>query len=542
MSVLMCATRPARHAREARRPARRARHARPPSSVPVHRCQQAMRASTVALYYHKDMEKHTHEWPHIEKCTRASSAYAHLSQSGVLARCLEREGRPATDNELATVHTKRHIDEVKRLTEKARKDPTNRQLREPDGPGGIYYSADAEHCARLACGCVIDAAFQVLSGEGDPSSEHAGCNASGSRTAGSSSSRSSTPAADAGASPAANCPSPGARKPRASFALVRPPGHHAGYDDTPGHRAEGFCFFNSVAVAAGCVLRAGKAKRICIIDWDVHHGNGTQKLFYDDGRVLYISLHRFGDRWYPETGEIDETGDGDGAGRNVNIPWPENGCHDSDYIAAWTLIVLPIVTAFAPDLLLLSAGFDAAEGDAQGRMRVTPMGFAALTTMLLRKLRCPVAAALEGGYHRLVTSQCCEAVIRVLLGERLEIPPSKLLSKSCEPTLRAVLKVQQKHWPCLRNQEAGFDKFFAEASLKGQPERVSKRQRVLTTKVEGKDYDEVKATAPRGAANAGARAGKQYRALMMHAAAADKTASSSNYYADELPSRRDELS
>ena len=345
-----------------------------------------MRKSSVALYYHPDMDKHTHPWPHIEKCTRASSAYAHLSESGILARCVEVTGRMATDDELATVHTKRHIEEVKKLTLSAKKEPTNRQLREPDGPGGIYYSADAEECARLACGCVIDATLQVLnagSNEGCAKAASTDSNGSGSDSRGrpsSSASNEPPPAGrrdptvahsssgSSGSGGSSSGVSPGGRKPRASFALVRPPGHHAGYDDTPGHRAEGFCFFNSVAVAAGCALRAGLAKRICIIDWDVHHGNGTQKLFYEDERVLYISLHRFGDRWYPETGEIDEVGGGKGVGRNVNIPWPENGMHDSDYIAAWTLIVLPIVTAFAPDLLLLSAGFDAAEGDAQGRM------------------------------------------------------------------------------------------------------------------------------------------------------------------------------
>ena len=352
--------------------------------------------------------------------------------------------------------------------------------------------------------------------------------AAGSSTSGGGS-RSSTPASSASLPT-----SPPAKRTRAAFALVRPPGHHAGYDDTPNHRAEGFCFFNSVAVAAGCVLRAGAAQRICIIDWDVHHGNGTQKLFYDDGRVLYISLHRFGDRWYPETGETEEVGEGEGVGTNVNVPWPENGLGDSDYLAAWTLIVLPIVTAFAPDLLLLSAGFDAAEGDAQGRMRVTPTGFATLTALLLRKLRCPVAAALEGGYHRLVTSQCCESVIRVLLGERVEPAPSKLLSKCVEPVIREVLKVQRAHWPVLRGAEAEavVDKYFAEAASKGQPQRVSKRQRSSSTMT--KDYDDVEIAA------GGVGAGKQYRALMHLAAADEHGKGKGSYY--EKPSRRDELS
>ena len=182
--------------------------------------------------------KHTHEWPHIEKCTRARSAYDHLSQAGLIAQCEELPGRPATDAELLTAHSRSHLDEVAAITKAVSADPTNRKLREPDGPGGVYYSPEAEASARLACGCVIDAALDVL---------------------------------EAGRTAPPERP--------VAFALVRPPGHHAGADDTPGHRAEGFCFYNSVAVAAGCALERG-ARRVAILDWDVHHGNGTQKIFY----------------------------------------------------------------------------------------------------------------------------------------------------------------------------------------------------------------------------------------------------------------------
>jgi histone deacetylase 6 len=190
------------------------------------------------LYYNEGMMKHTHEWPHIEKCTRARSAYDHLSQAGLIAQCEELPGRPATDAELLTAHSRSHLDEVAAITKAVSADPTNRKLREPDGPGGVYYSPEAEASARLACGCVIDAALDVL---------------------------------EAGRTAPPERP--------VAFALVRPPGHHAGADDTPGHRAEGFCFYNSVAVAAGCALERG-ARRVAILDWDVHHGNGTQKLFY----------------------------------------------------------------------------------------------------------------------------------------------------------------------------------------------------------------------------------------------------------------------
>ena len=170
---------------------------------------------------------------------------------------------------------------------------------------------------------------------------------------------------------------------RLAFALVRPPGHHAGCDSTPGHHAEGFCFYNSVAVAAGVALDSGLAERVCIIDWDVHHGTGTQSIYWEDSRVLYISLHRYGGRWYPQTGSIKEEGAGRGRGYNVNIAWPEDGLTDSDYLAAFRLIVMPILEEFGPCLMLVSAGFDAGEGDVQGKMRVSPSGFGAFTRELM---------------------------------------------------------------------------------------------------------------------------------------------------------------
>ncbi len=316
----------------------------------------------VSLFYNPAVQAHTHPWPHIEKCTRASNAYEHLKQRGLIGRCVEHVGRAARDDELLTVHSQRHIDEISQMSAAAASDPNNRQLREPDGPGGIYYSPESESAARLAAGCVVDAALAVLQTDAPASPAPSG--------------------GAAAASPAGS--QHGGNQPHVSFALVRPPGHHAGYDDTPGHRAEGFCFFNSVAVAAGVALRSGAAQRVAIVDYDVHHGNGTQQIFYSDPRVLYISLHRFGDHWYPETGAADEVGAADGVGRNVNVPWPENWLGDTDYAAAMSLIVLPILASFDPDLLLISAGFDAADGDAQGKMRITPDGFGNLTASLLR--------------------------------------------------------------------------------------------------------------------------------------------------------------
>ncbi len=148
-----------------------------------------------------------------------------------------------------------------------------------------------------------------------------------------------------------------------AFALVRPPGHHAERG-----RAMGFCLYNNVAVAAAAMLHRGLS-RIAIVDIDVHHGNGTQAIFYDDPRVLYISTHQH--PFYPGTGAADEVGMGEGTGFTVNVP-PGAGCADADYALVHRAIVGPVLDQFAPELVLVSAGYDAHERN--------PLGFNAPTT------------------------------------------------------------------------------------------------------------------------------------------------------------------
>jgi histone deacetylase 6 len=386
----------------------------------------------VALAWDARLLAHTHDWPHLERAARLQHAFSLLESEQLVQRCTLIAGRSAVDSELLTVHTREHVDEVVRLTAEVQADPGNRELREPDGPGGVFYSPHSDAAARLACGCVIDAAMAVLA----PSSAFS-----------------------------------------SSFALVRPPGHHAGFDDTPGHRAEGFCFYNSVAVAAGCALATERAQRVCILDWDVHHGNGTQRLFWRDPRVLYISLHRFdADRWYPKTGAPTDVGEGEGAGYTVNIGWPEDGLGNAEYIAAFSLLVLPLVRAFDPSLLLVSAGFDAADGDLQGRMKLTAGGFGAISAALL-SLGVPTSFALEGGYSLEATSRCCEAVLRVMLGEPLEHQPRARLSRCCERALRATMQAHEARWPVLRAQLDALVAYCEEAKrVAPTATRASKRR------------------------------------------------------------------
>ena len=197
-----------------------------------------------------------------------------------------------------------------------------------------------------------------------------------------------------------------------SFAFLRPPGHHAEAD-----RAMGFCLFNNVAVAAAHALEARGLERVLIVDWDVHHGNGTMHSFYDSSRVLYMSVHQY--PHYPGTGRVEEIGRGEGRGYTVNVPLP-GGQEDRDYLAVFREVFVPIGREYRPQLILVSAGFDTHRNDPLAGMRVQSPCFARMTA-LLRELAaesCPGALAvmLEGGYDPEALGQGAAAVLEALLG------------------------------------------------------------------------------------------------------------------------------
>lgn len=203
-----------------------------------------------------------------------------------------------------------------------------------------------------------------------------------------------------------------------AFALVRPPGHHA-----QTQRGMGFCLFNTVAVAAQAALNAG-LERILIADFDVHHGNGTQEIFYARPDVLYFSTHQY--PFYPGTGAAEEIGTGDGRGYTVNAPL-RAGTDDAGYETVFEQLLVPVAGRFHPDLVLVSAGYDAHWRDPLAAMRVTVNGFAWMVSMLLQLATelCDgrLVIALEGGYDLEALSYGVAASLRVLLGEEVEADP-----------------------------------------------------------------------------------------------------------------------
>lgn len=186
-----------------------------------------------------------------------------------------------------------------------------------------------------------------------------------------------------------------------AFALVRPPGHHADRD-----RAMGFCFLNNAAIGAAAALARG-VQRVAIVDIDVHHGNGTQSIFYADPRVLYVSTHQH--PFYPGTGAAEETGEGDGKGFTINAPL-EAGATDADYDLVCRRIVAPVLQQFSPQVLIVSAGYDAHERDPLGSMRVTSGGYAATVhAIAMATGNVPAAFLTEGGYELSALAECLEA-------------------------------------------------------------------------------------------------------------------------------------
>ncbi|XP_019086943.1 PREDICTED: histone deacetylase 18-like [Camelina sativa] len=360
----------------------------------------------VGLVYDETMCKH--DTPdgevHVECPDRIRVIWEKLQLSGVTQRCMVLGGTKAEDKHLKLVHTKKHVNLVKNISTKqkdSRRDKIASQL------DSIYLSKGSSEAAYLAVGSVVEVAEKVAKGELD-----------------------------------------------SGFAIVRPPGHHAEADE-----ARGFCLFNNVAVAASYLLNQRPdlgIKKILIVDWDIHHGNGTQKMFWKDPRVLVFSVHRHDHgSFYPsgDDGDYNMVGEGPGEGFNVNVPWEQGGCGDADYLAAWDHILIPVAKEFNPEFILVSAGFDAAIGDPLGGCCVTPYGYSVMLKKLMEFAQGKIVLALEGGYNLESMAKSSLACVQVLLKEK----PTQCSSGAfpLESTWRVIKAVRKRlcaYWPSLADK------------------------------------------------------------------------------------------
>jgi acetoin utilization deacetylase AcuC-like enzyme len=338
----------------------------------------------VGLYDHPAFREHDAGPDHPERPARLDAVRRGIREAGLEPRLQLLAPRAATRDELRTVHTTGHIDRL------AATDGRTTRF-DPDTQAGPHSYA----AALLAAGSVVDAVDRVLAGEIDR-----------------------------------------------GFCAVRPPGHHAEAD-----RAMGFCLFNNVALGAARALESG-LRRVAVVDFDVHHGNGTQHIFDDDPRVLYVSSHAY--PFYPGTGALDEVGEGKGEGFTVNLPLPGT-MGDAEYARIYREIVEPVVRNFDPELVLVSVGFDPHRDDPLAGMAVTERGFAQVAASCLEGVggaaKGRAVFVLEGGYDLEAIAASTAAVMRVLLGETVEIGGDS--ASWIDPLIDLFRKHHGQYWPSL---------------------------------------------------------------------------------------------
>jgi len=305
--------------------------------------------------YHPQYLEHDMGAGHPESPERLRAIVARLQESGVFERLVQIQPLPAADEWITYIHAASYLETLKRRA------PTHGRVSlDPDtsmSPGSLS-------AAYLAAGGLLTAADAIVSG----SIDHA-------------------------------------------FCAVRPPGHHAEHD-----RAMGFCLFNNVAIAARYLQRKHGIARVLIVDWDVHHGNGTQHAFYDDPSVLFFSTHQY--PHYPGTGRPSEEGEGAGKGTTINVPMTA-GEGDDVYRRLFEKVLIPAADNFKPDFVVLSAGFDAHRNDPLASMGLTEDGYAELTRLVVqiaqRHCNGRVLSSLEGGYHLTSLSASVERHLMALL-------------------------------------------------------------------------------------------------------------------------------
>ncbi|NWU71464.1 HDA10 deacetylase, partial [Pterocles burchelli] len=348
----------------------------------------------------------------IEVPERLSSSYEQLKCYHLVERCVCVPAREGSEEEILLVHSVEHL-EVAKSTQMMNEEELKRVSGNYDA---FFFHPNTYRCARLAVGATLQLVDAVMSGKV--------CN---------------------------------------GMALVRPPGHHS-----QRNAANGFCLFNNVAIAAEYAKLKYGLQRILIVDWDVHHGQGTQYIFEEDPSVLYFSWHRYEHQeFWPSLKEsdYDTVGLGKGKGFNINLPWNKVGMGNSDYLAAFFHVLLPMAFEFDPELVLVSSGYDSGIGDPEGQMNATPEVFAHLTHFLMQLANGKLCVILEGGYHLKSLSESVCMTVRTLLGD-----PVPQITGEMAPCLSAVESIQnvraahKPYWKWLM-YEGNFS-FFKQMGLR----------------------------------------------------------------------------
>eukprot|EP01083_Nonionella_stella_P159754 521543_1 len=349
------------------------------------------------LFYDLHCAFHRGEADEPESPERYATTVALLESSGVKHRCVPILSGKASDEDILTVHSEELLEELHTIQ--------NRILHPDDFCGyeedSLYESHHTFEAVRRSVGGAIEITKKVFEG-----------------------------------------------KLKNGICLSRPPGHHCNKD-----KRFGFCHVNNIAIAAKVVQRAHPSVKVAILDWDLHHGNGTQEIFDSSTDVLYISIHQETDQedepMFPGSGSISEVGDRDARGKTINLPVPR-GTGDPEFRRIMDDIVLPVLTEFQADLVLVSAGFDSACGDPLGCMEVTPEMFGFMTSKLMEVADGKVVLFLEGGYNPTVTSHCVLECTKALLGDKIFYDPLP----SMEPDFLCLfmdkyIYTLRRYWKCL---------------------------------------------------------------------------------------------
>lgn len=322
----------------------------------------------VGLVIDPIFSKHVSPQPHPENPQRLQAIYDQLHAEKLLSRCTRIPTRVANDDELALVHTDEYLFKLRNCSQSS-----YTQL-----DGDTYCCADSYRVASTAVGATLNALSALHYDQLD-----------------------------------------------SAFALIRPPGHHARPSS-----AMGFCLLNNIAIAARYALTALGLKRVAIIDFDLHHGNGTEEVFYEDNQVLFISTHQY--PLYPGSGAMTDLGKKKGFGYNLNFPLPAD-LPENDLLLLYDQVIVPTVERFAPDIILVSAGFDAHLEDPLGRLRLTNFGFKSIVNSI-ESLRNNIndlktLYLLEGGYNLTTLAASSAAVIDELCSDKKSIRDLKPLTK-----------------------------------------------------------------------------------------------------------------